>query len=226
MSTFLELCQDLAEEAGISDGTTPTAVTGQTGELKRVVGWIARAYREVQRKRPRWNFLRNDFSFPTVVGTSNYASSVASTEHQRWKLDTFRCYLTATGVVDEQDLVYIPWDEYRVTYLYGANRNVSGRPMRFTVKPDESIELWPKPDAIYTITGEHWWKAQVMSADDDEPLFPDDFHEILMWRGLMYYAAYEEAAAPFAEGQSEFGRIFAKLEADQLPPIETAPPLA
>jgi hypothetical protein len=97
MSGFLELCQDLAQEAGISDGTMPTSVTSQTGEMKRVVDWIARAYRWVQRKHSNWNFLRNDFSFNTVAGTSNYLYTSASAEHQRWKLETFRCYLTAPG---------------------------------------------------------------------------------------------------------------------------------
>jgi hypothetical protein len=129
-------------------------------------------------------------------------------------------------VTDEQDLVFIPWDEYRITYLYGANRNVSGRPMRFTVKPDKSIELWPKPDAVYTIAGEHWWRAQVMTADDDEPIFPDDFHEVVVWKALTYYAAYEEAPAVYAQGNAQFGPVWARLEVDQLPPINTGAPLA
>lgn len=228
MSTFLSLAQDLRLEAGISsDG--PSAVLNQTGEMKRVVSWITKAYELVQDAHTNWDFLRADFSFPTVIGVNAYTpASVtpALTEHASWKMDTFKCYLTSLGTVDERWLTYVPWDVWRDTFGFSANRTVPGRPTHFTVKPDKSLVTFPIADAIYTIAGEYWMRAQVMAADTDQPLFPPRYHSVVTWRGLMLYGAYEGAPEAYAHGDNEFKRVMGELETDQLPPITTAGALA
>ena len=44
---FLSLCQRLRSEARIP-GTGPSSVTGQTGELAKIVEWITTAYEDIQ----------------------------------------------------------------------------------------------------------------------------------------------------------------------------------
>lgn len=230
--TFLELAQELRQEAGISgsDGT-PVAVTDQTGEMKRVVDWILRADAYVQRRYEVWDFLRATFSFQTIVGTtiddSIYQLTAINLEVlNRWKLDSLRCYKTATGKNDELFLEFVPYDDFRDLYMFSANRNVRGRPYRFTVLPDKSIGLWPTADDLYTIEGEYWRKPVVMVANGDSPPYPDQFHEILIWRGLMLYGAFEAAPEVYAHGETEFNRLWSQLEADQGPQIATAGALA
>ncbi len=226
MSTFLELCVDLRREAGIS-GTGPTSVLNQTGEYQRVVEWILSADQKVQNLHTNWDFLRNDFSFQTIANTANYTKAAASLlELASWKDDTFRCYLTATGVNDQQELDYMPWAHFRYSYALGSMSTQVGRPTVFTVKPDESVTIWPIPNDAYTITGEYFKRAQVMAANASEPLMPRQFQEVIVWRALMLYGAYAGAPEKYSHGQNEYKSMLAALELNQLPAIEFGETLA
>lgn len=226
MSTFLQLCQDLREEAGIS-GSGPVSVTGQTGEMLRIVNWIKKAYRDIQNLHANWDFLRNDFSFPTISDTSTYAPTAVSLEElASWKKDSVRAYLTATGVSDEQYLRKWDWPDFRDAYVFGNSRTQPGKPTEFAIKPDKSMVLWPVPNAVYTVVGEYFKRAQSLSANSDEPLLPDEYHDILKWRGLMYYGAYEGAPEVYALARDEYGRMLSELRRDQLPPIRIGGTLA
>jgi hypothetical protein len=219
VSTRLQLCQRLRQEAGIS-GTGPATTIGQPGEMGRVVDWIDTAYEEIQDKHPDWEFLRNDFTFQTIASTSEYLpSAVALPEHASWKQDSFRAYLTSTGTNDEMWLNYYPWDTFRDAFMFGSNRSTPGKPTEFSVRPNKAVVLWPVPALIYTIGGEYYKRPQVMSANADEPLFPREFHMAIVWKALMYYGTYENAPEAFTTGQSNYDRILRKLEVDQLPSI-------
>lgn len=229
MSTFLELCQDLRQEAGISgaDGT-PTAVTGQTGELKRCVDWISKSYEEIQSAHNNWLFLRDSFSFETIAATIDYTpSSINLDEFESWWVDTFRCYLTSLGTIDEQWLVFVPWERFRDEYLFAANRDVTGRPTHFTIRPDDTITVWPKPDANgYTITGDYQKRPHVMTANGDEPVFPRQFHKVVMWNALMLYGAWESAPELYAHGERQSKKLMFRLRRNQLPAVSVGGPLA
>lgn len=226
MSTFLALAQRLRQEAGIS-GTGPATVIAQTGEMGRVVDWITQAYEEIQDKYPTWEFLRNDFSFPTIATISAYLpSAVDLTEHGAWKPDSFRAYLTATGTSDEQEISYLPWEDFRDAYQLGASRSTPGRPTVFSIRPNKSVELWPVPSAVYTIVGEYYKRPQVMSANADEPLFPRQFHLAIVWKALMFYGTYENAPELYTAGELGWNRMLRKMEINQLPRIRLAGALA
>lgn len=228
MSTFLVLARTLREECAIQGAeNTPTTVTGQVGEMRRVVKWVQKAYKEVQSARPNWEFLRNDFSFVTIANTQTYTrAAVSLPEVKTWKVDSFRCYTTATGTSDEQWLTYVPWEIFRDEYLFSANRSVTKRPTHFTVRPNKSLVFWPTPDAVYTIAGECYYRPQLLAADADECLIPSEHDDVIVGKGMEYYAAFEGAPEVHAQGQALFSEAFAKLEADQLPPMGMAGALA
>ena len=46
--TFLEMCQAVVSEGGISNDVAPTTVPGQVVQLARVVIWVCRAWVEIQ----------------------------------------------------------------------------------------------------------------------------------------------------------------------------------
>ena len=54
--TFLELCQTVRQEVGLS-GTGPTTVVSQEGQLKVVVDFVIEADHQVQGLWSDWNFL-------------------------------------------------------------------------------------------------------------------------------------------------------------------------
>lgn len=221
--TNIELCQRLRQEAGIA-GSGPSTVVSQSGELERVVSWINSAYEDIQNIRATWRFLQESFTFSTIDGTQNYTpSDVSLSDLSAWKTDCFTLYSSES---DEQDLTYLLWKNFKRTYIFGANRSVSTRPTMFTVKPDNSVSLWAIPDAVYTVTGEYYKKAQSMSANDDEPLIPSQFHMIIVWKALMLYGAYSGASDVYTHGEREYKNYLRKLEADQLPKITFGEPLA
>lgn len=226
MSSFLQLCQALREEAGIS-GTGPASVVNQTGEMRRIVNWINRAYVAIQTLDPTWNFMRPAFAFQTIADTAEYLpSAVNITDHGTWKTDSLRCYNTAAGPNDEQWLVYYEWDEFRDLFVFGGMRNSKGRPISFSVKPDQSLVFYPVPDGEYTIVGERRRQAAPMANNGDVPVLPADLHDIIMWRALMYYAVYESAPELHAEGQSEYSRMLRELRRRELPEMTFSGPLA
>lgn len=225
MSTFLELCSDLRREAGIS-GAGPTTVVSQTGEMGRVVEWVKKAYRDLQNLHANWDFLKTEFSFSTIASTANYTKTAAGlTELGSWKVDEFTCYLTATGVADEQPLEYVPWDDFKAGYTLGTLSTQTNRPQVVTVKPDQSLTFWPIPNDVYTIKGEYYKRAQAMTVNSDEPLIPLAFQDVIVWRALMFYGAYTGADEKYSHGQNEFKRLLAKLEENQLPAMMLGEPL-
>lgn len=218
MSTFLQLCQAVRQESGIS-GTGPSSVLNQQGEMKRVVDWVARAYRDVQNLHRNWDFLRSDFTFPTIVNVQEYTPAAASLpEHQSWKVGSLRIFETARGYNDEVWLKFVPWENFRDTYIRSGNRTATGRPFAWTIRPEtQAVVLWPLPDTIYTIVGEYFMRAQAMTDNDDVPIFPQEFHDVLMWRAMMFYAGFENASPEYALAKGEYGDTLSKLRRDQLP---------
>lgn len=218
---FLQLCQRLRSKAGIA-GTGPATVVNQAGELGRVVDWITEAYEDIQDKRADWDFLRLDFSFNTVAATSTYAKSTVS-NLANWKKDSVRIYQTTVN--DEQFLYFKEWDEFRDFRLFGPTASATGRPIEFSIKPDKSLVLWPIPDGIYTIRGEYYRTAHVMTANTDEPLF-DRYQMAIVFNALMRYAEYVAEPGVYASAQKEYGRLINKLELDRTSEIGTGGPMA
>lgn len=224
--TRLQLCQRLAQEAqlsGAANGTIPTATTSQTGEMLQVVRDIDSAYEKLQAMFNNWDFLRFDFSFNTVAATASYTPTAAGlTEHKTWKPDTFRIYLTSSGVDGEQYLDFMPWPLFREAYLFGASRSNTGMPIKFTVKPDKSVMFYPIPDAIYTVVGEYFKRPQLLTADGTVPLIPDEHQLILVAMALMKHGRRESAQELYGLGKEEYEAMIGPLKRSQLPSPITA----
>jgi hypothetical protein len=213
----------LRQEAGLS-GTGPTTVTGQTGEMKRIVDWISAAYEDIQNLHTTWRFLRNDFSFSTIDGTQDYTpTSVSLTSFGSWIKRDIRIY---SAEADETFLTYYPWELFREAFFFGSHRSQEGRPTVITVRPNNTLTLWQIPDAVYTVNGEYYKTADVLSGDSDPPLIPDRFQMIVAWKALMYYGAYAGADEKYAHGSNEYKKILTGLEFDQLEDTTYGEPLA
>ena len=219
---FLEICQRSQNEAGI-EGEAISTVVGQTGRLLRLTEWVNTAYIDIIGIHDSWLFLRSEFSFPTVSGTQNYSySDAAITDFGRWDKDTFRIY---SSLSDEVDLEYCLWQDFRAVYKKGAFRSTSGRPNTFSILPDQTIDLYPIPNAIFTVNGEYVSQPTEMSTDSDEPVFPSQFHMAIVWRTVMLIAGYSAGNFEYVNAQNEFRQILNKMEKNQLPQITWGAPL-
>jgi len=224
--TRLQLAQQLRQEARIN-GTGPTTTLSQTGEYKKCVDWNDYAYNDIQNEYETWKFLRKEFTASLTSGTSEYTPTAAGvTNHKKWITDDTRCYLTADGVATEQEIFYVPWDEFKRSYLFGSARSQTGRPVQYSIKPDNSIVFWPIPDDTYTVIGEYCRTNYVMTANSDVPAFPADFHLVVMWRALVFYGNDYVDESKLYQATDEYKKLMSKLRFDQLPRIGWGCPLA
>jgi len=221
----LQLCQRFRQEVRIS-GTGPITTLGQSGEYKKVVDWIDTAYEDILNLHVDWGFLVTLFSFQTVVGKRDYTPTEAGVPLLgEWKYQNYgdiRCYLIAS---DEQRLEYLKWDDFKDVYLIGPSRVTTGRPGVFSIEPDKTMNFDLVPDVIYTINGEYYKKPIAMTTDTDEPLFPSQYHMVIVYRAMMFYGADYAAAEKHSHGQNEYRKILRKLEQLYLPTYGWGAPL-
>lgn len=236
MATYLTGSVDLRRECGVA-GTGPAAVTGQTGDLERIVEWYAQTYIEIQ-NRHDWLWLRSTWTVDTASNDDTYAYgdvtdsrlSAVITRFKRWWLydvDGFpnvKCYLTSAGVSGEKYLLPLPWASFRDLYKRGTQTN--NAPVHVTVDPQRNLLFGPKPNAIYTVTGEYQMSAQVLAADGDTPEMPSDYHQLIVYKAMEKYGGFSAASEVLHRAITEGNRLMRQLERNQRPECGLAGPLA
>lgn len=231
--TFLEICQRIAQEGDIGE---IASAENQTGEAGRVVTWAKNAYRDICRKHATWNFLRSTFTFNTVADQQAYLVTACTDDDalsavmtaagfRDWWLDTFLIYRQSAGAATETELPHIDYFGFRSKWIRGTH--TAQQPGEFTVRArDKALLLGPTPDAVYVVSGEYQRHAPDLAVDEDEPLFPEAFHELIVWWAIVYYGGFEGDAGLYTHAQNEKSRIMGELEGDQLPQVCIAGPLA
>ncbi len=224
MSTFLQLCQGVTRESGTFTGTTPTAVTSQSGRLLKVVNWTAEAWQIIQNLHNAWRFMRTEFTLSdtiTIANTARYTPAAWNiTDHAEWifEQELISMYKTATGVSDEGNLIPILWHEFRRMYTKGTQ--TATRPVHWAISPANQFCLGPKPDAVYTVNGEYRKTSVIMDANTDEPDLPVRFHPIIIWKGVLLLAEHDEAPPDaMITANRKYAEYLGGLERDQLPQI-------
>ncbi len=236
--TFLDLCQRAAVECGVSSTAAITTALpdtdGATGSLGRIVNWVNDAWTDIQMAHDDWGWMRSSnllgagISFTTVAGQASYPlGSGPGTvgifdidTFGKWDRDTFRNYPTAAGFVAETFLTDIAFDVWRDNYMLGAMRSVQTRPDVIAIGPDQSLNLGPPPNALYTVTGDFFRAAMPMVASTDTPTgLPSRFHMLIVYQTMMKYAGYESAPEVYQRGSSENARMYAQLEAIWAPEV-------
>lgn len=226
---YLQLCQRAVSECGVSG--TLTTVVGQVGSLGRIVAWVADAWNDVQIRHDDWDWMRSSnllgagASFVTVNAQASYplgagagTVGVAVDSFGKWDRMTFRCYPTAAGVSGEEFLEPIRFDAWRDGYMLGAMRSVQTRPYVVAIGPDQSVNLGPPPNALYTITGDYFVAPSVMAADADLPTgLPTRFHSLIVYLTMQKYAGYEAAPEVLQRGVSEAVTMMNRLETARMP---------
>ena len=226
---YLQLCQRAVSECGVSGTLTTTA--GQVGSLGRIVSWVGDAWGDVQVAHDDWEWMRSSnllgagISFATVAGQASYplgtgAGTVGVTADNfgKWDRDTFRCYPASVGVAGEMFLDDIRFDVWRDAYMLGAMRSVQTRPSVAAVGPDQSLNLGPPPNALYTVTADYFTGPTVMVADTDTPTgLPSRFHSLIVYLVMQKYGSYEAAGEVLQRGVAEAGLMMSHLRNARLP---------
>ena len=221
---LLQLTQAVAFKSRTVPGSgNPAALTGLTGRLARCLDWTQEAYREIERHRPDWNWMRREFSGAALENTETYeASDWSITRFRSWRFNErgdsgWTIYLTSEGVSDERPLTYAPWEKFRALYRRGDPD--TEYPQVFTIDPRNRVLLAPIPDDDYTVKGEYMLGLQSLTGATDIPEMPETFHELIVYRGLILLSESDEAAYLEPRVRNRAQIMMAQLEANQLPPV-------
>lgn len=235
MATYLQIFKDTVRECGIT--TVPSTAIGQSGELARISAWIPDAYTEIQGAR-HWRWLRKKFNVNTVDGTDTYAfgdctdidDAALITRFKTWRLDDRanppKVFLLSAGVGSEIFLTWTKWDYFEYLYKTGSLQNQTSFPVHITVNPKDEIQLGITPNDIYTLTGDYHKSAQILVADTDIPEMPTDYHSLIKYQAMIWYAESESASEVLMRGQIGYGRIMRQLIRNQGSPFRVGGPMA
>jgi hypothetical protein len=235
---YLQLCQRLRQEAmGAGATSSPGATTGQQGQNKQFVDWINAAWLEIQSLHQDWRWMRKEATVSTTAGDGSYepadftdvAAAAAISAFSHWHTNNrqllWTLYSQSVGQVDESDLWFISFDEWRYLYDRGGNVSTQNRPFHYTAAPDNTLKLGYKPDGIYVVRGWYQKSATELSGDSDSPEMPSQYHLAIVWRALMYYGEDRAAPEKRAQGQNNFSTMLSQLEINQLPAYSLGGPM-
>jgi hypothetical protein len=208
--TFLELCQTVRQEVGVS-GTGPSTVVGQEGQLKVIVDFVAESDFQIQTLWHDWDYLWSQYSSTLSAGTREPATT-KPTDFGNWDMRSFFLDYTTDDAVNLDPLSYVDWrDDLR----QGTATNTT--PNYIIVKPDNSLIVDPPPDKTYTITADYWRTPTRMSANTDQSSIPSQYHRIIVARAKTMWAEREESPEILIASSAEYQDLLEKLESQSLP---------
>lgn len=215
---YLELVQDLAAETGTE---RPEEITGlsspATGHQADLARWIRRACREIELEHTDWYFRRAQMSLSLSAGTNSYdLTSLVPDYDQIWPY-VFP-YGREWALLDDnryQGVRYIRWDEWRGWVESQSEKE--GRPRLFSVDPDDTLFVFPKPREAHTFKVDYAREATELSDDGDEPAIPDKFHSAIVFFAIVEYAGYDSATQVYQRASRQLNRVMMRLRNDQLP---------
>ena len=185
-TTYLDLCQRLAQEAGVDGDPAMSTVAGQTGELKRCCDWVNDALREILGLQ-KWTFLWENAALTLPLGVNTIAGTIPASRY-----DLEQTWMTLTGATSPRNLDYVPWQDFSTNYQVLQS---PGSITAWSIQPDNTIVFNAvSTDAAGTPMRMQRFKLPTrMVADTDEPPIPADLRMLIVWTALKKYAGYDEA---------------------------------
>lgn len=226
MTSFLDLCNDVARESGtFPDDPAISATAGQTGREKQLTEWVKESYEAIQRSQPSWRWLHADFSGSLLSGTRAYAADALGidTRFSHWVLrdeDDYRLttiYKTSEGQDYESHLTHVGYGEFRRIYGTGTHASATGKPTIFSVNYNNEMVFYPTPDAAYTVRGVYYKEPQILSGDATEPEMPAAYHKLIKYGALILIGTFDEVTVQSPAWRMTYATIMSELQYNQLP---------
>ena len=228
---FLAICQAVHEELGLDGAQTlPTAVTAQTGRLAQIVNWVRRTNSEIQAKHKEWKFRRSGgvVTLPATQALVTQATIVAANATYNELAPFFRgdrryvnIYQSSVGKADTQPVWYLEYEQYRG--WIDRQPLITGRPGRYSVRPDGALLFDTLADVNYAVEFDFVRTIQDLTANNDVPIIPDDYHDAIIYGACMKYAGHTENAVVFGDFNRRFSQRMTQLSNRELPEINWSP---
>lgn len=212
----LELVQRLVYESGASGSSLAIATTvAQQGDRLNFVNWIGDAWLEIQGLN-NWPSLWEEASVPVLASA---ATVVQGLPHKRYVKTGAKLTDSVTGQVYTLD--YLPWHQFREVYTSVT----AGAPGYWTIQPNRSLKFNATLANASTFTCERYAMPGKLVGDTAEPALFSEHHMMIVWRGLMLYAGFDEAGVAYKRGEAEYKKM-KRLAGIDLPSMEPGEPLA
>lgn len=178
---FLELCQKVNLISGIQGSITDTNVaSGIQGILVEAVrnGWLT-----IQNHRKDWTFMLDNVEWSTVADQEVYTPAEVFASHSDG--ENLGHYVKGRMMYEYTPLRYIH------PYSYPLIDNTStGPPDWYTIESSDNRIWMNTPNDSYVLTNYYWKQPQVLTASTDIPDLPDQYHDILIYKGIELFAIH------------------------------------
>lgn len=180
---FLKMAQEVRKRVGLQ-GNGPSSVSA-TGQEGLVLSIVQDSWRDIQVARKYWKWMRETKSFLMTIGTTTYTPATIfgpTNRFKRWYETTM--YITVNGL--KSPVRYINYNEF--IYLHN-NDTENSIPSTFTIRPNDSALIFPKPLAAYSITIDYHKSAQELVLAADTPEMSSDYHMLIVYESIYRYSS-------------------------------------
>lgn len=210
MATFLELCQQVHQECGVA-GTIST-VLNQTGMLKRVVDWVAKADMKIQSRKSNWKFLWAEWEVELLEGFSEY--------YPPDNLSMFdeRSFWKDAGSDDAINMQFLDYKVWRDDLRHQYTENDESAYV--FLKPNGRILFVPTPDSTDAnkyVTAEYWRSPIKLVNNNQVSVIPVQFHDLIVSQAKLYHAEYRHDTGAYNAAYVEHETRYPDLKAHSLP---------
>lgn len=214
---FLQLAQAVKRESGLTS-SGPTSIDTANTENLRIFNWVNWAARDITLMREDWRWRRGNATLSSTTSMVNAPSAFGLTDFASWKdaNDMYKpsMYRLVDGIQTERALLFMPYDEFRQTYMTGLQ--TPGTPMHWSISPSEDFLIGPTPDSAVFLRADYVKDYADMTVDSSTPAMPARFHMLIVWRALMEYGGFDAAGETYQRAEKNYTMGWTQLTQSQL----------
>jgi hypothetical protein len=229
---FLQLVQFAHRQIGVGGefvGTTPLDVTVPFGPLAELSASINDAYKDIQAEQSLWRFRTLQGTLTVTNGVRTLSKAVIrSTLSLYERMLPFvtgggryiRSYDSVIGSAQSSYCFFVNYQNWRGFRDFGSIP--SGQPQSHTIRPDETLELYPISDtqnsnaSQYVLAFDYLRTCDVLISNGSVPIFPSEWHEAIAWRGVQYWGRSRKDSGIYSSAKVEFERCMNALRRTEL----------
>lgn len=212
MATYLTLCQDAVTEAGISD-TAISSVLAQQGLAKKMVGWVARAWVDIQVSAD-WRFMAAKKPHVLTLASNYSMVTLAFADIRKLDRGARRCLITRGSATKPLNVIEREeWDARFAGILIPA-----GFP-DWVMLDGDVLRYTPAPSVAGDVVSLGYYKTpQILVANTDIPAgIADDLHDAIKWRAVHKYAKHDVSESIKRDAREEYSRLISRMRRVYLP---------
>jgi hypothetical protein len=206
--TYLELCQAVARESGVS-APNFTDVVGQISILDKIAEWVKQADLDIQLSRQDWYFLFKSLSSTLVADQKTYVEGDFGVSDIQTPL---------TILINSRPVSIMDWSSY-VSEIRGQGRGDESATTAeyITRSPDDTFYLYPIPNQVLPIEIDYTAKPVAMVNAADVSVIPENYHNCIVQKALMYLSEELEDTMRYQTASINYKQWINVLSRDQKP---------